>query len=53
MTAETMRRGVLLVVVFMAALSVAGRATGEIIDRLLAVVDGAPITQSDVAGASA
>lgn len=51
MTAQTMRRGVLFVVVFMAALSLAGRAAGEIIDRLLAVVDGAPITQSDVAGA--
>jgi hypothetical protein len=48
----TMRRGVLFVFVFMAALSAADRAAGEIIDRLLAVVDGAPITQSDVAGAT-
>jgi hypothetical protein len=50
-TAQTTRRGVLLLIVFMAALSVAGRAAGEIIDRLLAVVDGTPITQSDVSGA--
>lgn len=50
MTAQIVRRGVLSLILFMAALS-ADRAAGEIIDRLLAVIDATPITQSDVSGA--
>jgi hypothetical protein len=50
-TAQTVRLGVLSLIVFMTALPASGRAAGEIIDRLLSVVDGTPITQSDVSGA--
>jgi hypothetical protein len=45
------RRGVVSMMIFMATVSAADRAAAEIIDRLLAVVDGGPITQSDVSGA--
>jgi hypothetical protein len=50
-TAQTLRRGVLSLIVFMAVLSAVDGAAADIIDRLLAVVNGTPITQSDVSGA--
>jgi len=49
-TDQIVRRGVVSLIVFMAIASPADRAAAEIIDRLLAVVDGTPITQSDVYG---
>jgi hypothetical protein len=48
---EIARRGVASLIIFLATVSAADRAAAEIIDRLLAVADGAPITQSDVSGA--
>jgi hypothetical protein len=51
-TDRIVHRGVVSLVVVMAIVSAADRVAGEIIDRLLAVVDGTPITQSDVYGAT-
>jgi len=51
-TDQIVRRVAVSLIVFMATASAADRAAAEIIDRLLAVVDGTPITQSDVSGAT-
>jgi hypothetical protein len=50
-TDQIARRGVVSLIVFIATVSAADRAAADIIDRLLAVVDGTPITQSDVSAA--
>ncbi len=45
------RRTVVSLIVLIATVSAGQRAAAVIIDRLLAVADGTPITQSDVSGA--
>ena len=50
-TDQIVRRAAVSLIIFMATVSAADRAAAEIIDRLLAVAGGTPITQSDVSGA--
>lgn len=50
-TNQIVRRSVVWLIVLMATGSAGQRTAAVIIDRLLAVADGTPITQSDVSGA--